>query len=277
MKRALDASVPSVQSEDLRRWLLLEDDVLFRQATITMGVEGLKELATEYLAKEDAGFEAAKTKFALANISFGDAKVAMALLKEALALLEQSGVPTRVEQQLQWQMLSGYAYYLIYGGDATGEQSRIKALMDEAGKNPALRKDPFSIFATEKANTHFFMAGTLPFAFNGGRKLTDDDLCQALTYDFEVCLPLLKQACDQSVGARKEWHDIHRCVCMVVGCSFVNCELFAPCSPMSSHLQFSCLCCCLLSKHNQATARRRTHRNSMLRRMWNGGRAARTS
>jgi hypothetical protein len=69
MKRALDASVPSVQSEDLRRWLLLEDDVLFRQATITMGVEGLKELATEYLATEDAGFEAAKTKFALAITS----------------------------------------------------------------------------------------------------------------------------------------------------------------------------------------------------------------
>jgi hypothetical protein len=199
----------------------------------------------------------------------------MALLKEAIALLEQSGVPTRVEQQLQWQVLSGCAWNLSLGDDATGEQSRIKALMDEAGKNPALRKDPFTIFASEKCNTHFFMTGTLPFAFNGGRRITDDDLYQALTYDFEVCLPLLKQACDQSVGARKEWHDIHRCVCMAVGCSFVNCELFA-CSPMSSHLQFSCLCCCLLSKHNQATVRRRTHRNSMLRRMWNGGRAART-
>ena len=158
MKRALDASVPSVQSEDLRRWLLLEDDVLFRQATITMGVEGLKELATEYLAKEDAGFEAAKTKFALANLSFGDQNIATPLLQEALALLEQSGVPTRVEQQLQWQMLSGYAYHLIWGDDATGEQSRIKALMDEAGKNPALRKDPFTIFATEKCKiTYAFL------------------------------------------------------------------------------------------------------------------------
>jgi hypothetical protein len=228
------------------------------------------------LAKEDAGFEAAKTKFALANLSFGDQNIAIPLLQEALALLEQSGVPTRVEQQLQWQILSGYAWNLSLGDDATGEQSRIKALMDEAGKNPALRKDPFTIFATEKCNTHYFMAGHLPFAYNGGRRITDDDLCQVLTYDFEVILPLLKQACDQSVGARKEWHDIHRCVCTAVGCSFAICELFAPCSPMSSHLQFSCLCCCLLSKHNQTTVRRRTHRNSMLRRRWKGGRAART-
>jgi hypothetical protein len=241
----------------------LEDDVLFRQATITMGVEGLKELATEYLATEDAGFEAAKTKFALANNSFGDAKVAMALIKEALALLEQSGVPTRVEQQLQWQILSGYAFLLLFGDDASGEKTRIKALIEEAGKNPALRKEPFAIFISA-CDTHFFMADFFPFAYNGGRGLTDDDLCQALTYDFEVCLPLLRHARDQSVGARKEWHDIHRCVCMAVGCSFAICELFAPCSPMSSHLQLSCLCCCLLSKHNQATVRRRTHRNSML-------------
>jgi hypothetical protein len=29
MKLALNMSVPAVQSEDLRRWLLLRDDVLF--------------------------------------------------------------------------------------------------------------------------------------------------------------------------------------------------------------------------------------------------------
>jgi hypothetical protein len=37
MKLAIDASVPAVQSEDLRRWLMLEDTVLFRQAMVTMG------------------------------------------------------------------------------------------------------------------------------------------------------------------------------------------------------------------------------------------------
>jgi hypothetical protein len=57
MKLALDASAPMVQSEDLRRWLLLEDDVLFRQATITMGMAGLTVLAREY-TEEEAYFEA---------------------------------------------------------------------------------------------------------------------------------------------------------------------------------------------------------------------------
>jgi hypothetical protein len=246
MKLALDASVQAVQSVDLGRWLLLEDDVLFRQATITLGVEGLKGLATEYLAKEDAGFEAAKTKFALANLSFGDQTIARALLKEALVLLEQSGVPTRVEQQLQWQLLNGYAFFLQFGNDATGEQSRITALMEEAGKNPALRKDAFTIFCTEKANTHYFLSVFFPFAFNGGRRLTDDDVCQTMTYDFEVCLPLVKQGRDQSVGARREWHEIHICACLMVGGSFVICEFFALLLPLSSHLQFSCLYYCSL-------------------------------
>ena len=276
MKLALDASVPAVQSEDLRRWLLLEDDVLFRQATITMGVEGLKGLATEYLAKEDAGFEAAKTKFALANITFGDRSIATALLQEAIVLLEQSGVPTRVEQQLQWQVLTGYAWHLSLGG-ATSEQSRIMALMEEAGKNPALRKDTFTIYITDKCNKFYFMIGMFPFAFNGGRRLTDDDFCQALTYDFEVCLPLLKQARDQSVGARREWYDIHRCLLVVIGIVFTNCEFFAPLLPHVFALSINILYYCSLPKHNQSTARRRTHRNSMPRRTWNGGRAARTS
>ena len=57
MKLALDASAPMMQSEDLRRWLLLEDDVLFRQATMTMGLAGLAALTKEYAAKE-ACFEA---------------------------------------------------------------------------------------------------------------------------------------------------------------------------------------------------------------------------
>jgi hypothetical protein len=227
MKLALDASVASVRSEDLRRWLLLEDDVLFRQATITMGMEGLQELATEYLAKEDAGFEAAKTKFALANLTFGDIKVTMALLQEAVALLAQNGVPTRVEQQLQWQVLSGYAFKLFAFDAATGENARITALMEEAGKNPALRKDPFAIVVTEKANHVSALSGSLPFALNGGRRITDDDLCQAMTYGFENILPLLKQARDQSVGARREWHDFHRCTMTMYSAAYAICELFA--------------------------------------------------
>ena len=48
MKLALDASVQTAQSEDLRRWLLLEDDVLFRQATVTVGLVELAALANEY-------------------------------------------------------------------------------------------------------------------------------------------------------------------------------------------------------------------------------------
>ena len=44
MRHALDPSVPPAQSEQLSRWLLLEDSVLLYQAALTLGKDGLKEL-----------------------------------------------------------------------------------------------------------------------------------------------------------------------------------------------------------------------------------------
>ena len=57
MQRALRASVSVVQNENLRRWALLSDGVLFQQAAITVGADGLKELAAEYIA-QGLNFEA---------------------------------------------------------------------------------------------------------------------------------------------------------------------------------------------------------------------------
>eukprot|EP00935_MAST-01C_sp_MAST-1C-sp1_P002286 g2286.t1 len=63
MRATLDEMACStVQSEDLRRWLLLEDSVLWHQASSVMGPTNLQALANEY---EEQGllFEAAKMRY----------------------------------------------------------------------------------------------------------------------------------------------------------------------------------------------------------------------
>jgi hypothetical protein len=143
MKLALDASVQkTAQSEDMRRWLLLEDDVLFRQATLTVGLVELAALANEY-AEKDSHFEAAKCTFGRA-INTVDGNKICSLYEEALALLEKDGMSTRDAQQLQMDVLERcMMVYMFFR--SSEEHSHAKALLEEAGKNPALRKrDPLA-------------------------------------------------------------------------------------------------------------------------------------
>ena len=60
MKSALDPTVKAIHSEKMRSWLLLEDAVLFSQASITVDREDLEELAVEYVTK-NAYFKAARS------------------------------------------------------------------------------------------------------------------------------------------------------------------------------------------------------------------------
>lgn len=142
MKLALDASVQTAQSEDLRRWLLLEDDVLFRQATLTVGLVELAALANEY-AEKGSHFEAAKCTLGRA-IHTADGNEICSLCEEALALLEKDGMSTRDAQQLQMDVLERCVFHFQFMRSSE-EHLHVKALLDDAGKNPALRKrDPFA-------------------------------------------------------------------------------------------------------------------------------------
>lgn len=142
MKLALDASVQTAQSEDLRRWLLLEDDVLFRQATVTVGLVELAALANEY-AEKGSHFEAAKCTLGRA-IHTADSNESCSLCEEALALLEKDGMSTRDAQQLQMDVLERCVFKYFHHRSSE-EHLHVKALLDDAGKNPALRKlDPLA-------------------------------------------------------------------------------------------------------------------------------------
>jgi hypothetical protein len=118
-------------------------------------------LALEYTTTEGAGFEAAKMKLALEYLNRSNPAFGLVLLKEALSLLEPT---TREAQQLQWDIYNRYAWLVSVGVlNDSKEQVLVKALVDEAGKNPALRTDPFFTFAADKCNYSLFLSGYYPF------------------------------------------------------------------------------------------------------------------
>ena len=95
MRRAILQHQSMVESEHLRKWLLLEDGVLVHQAALAMGKAGLKELGAEYTANGEASFVRAKITFALYMLTnTGNASEQIPLLKQTLQLLEQDPVQT---------------------------------------------------------------------------------------------------------------------------------------------------------------------------------------
>ncbi len=156
MKNTLGALVPA-QSEDMRRWVLSEDDVLCHQASITIGKEGLKRLSADYADKGEH-FKASKATFALAGLMFGDATGVLPLLRQASALLEQINASqrTRESYQLQWSILGKYSW-LASISDSSGEEiSRIKAQQEELGRNPQVRRDPNALYLMVSARRPYF-------------------------------------------------------------------------------------------------------------------------
>ena len=113
MERALDPSVPTVQSEQLRRYLLLEDSVLFQQAALTLGASGLKTLAAEYVAKGE-NWAAAKAKYAEVqaySAAISGSHDILGLMKDAHECLGKSGrLATTEGQQLVGESVSQWAF-----------------------------------------------------------------------------------------------------------------------------------------------------------------------
>jgi hypothetical protein len=122
MKLTLEESMTAVESEDIRRWLQSEDDVLSHQAAITVEKEGLDLLTAEYVLHK-AWLEAAKTRYAMAApgiTALGDYGVCAALCKEALEFLQKSATTTQASQQLEYEVMCRYVWVLTVSG---GEQA----------------------------------------------------------------------------------------------------------------------------------------------------------
>jgi hypothetical protein len=131
------------------------------------------------------------------------------LMVEALALLERDDLPTREAQQLKWEICNRYTFLAtLRGGSAhhkPEEVARINAMTDELGKNTALRKDPLEEVMAG-TGTAIYMVMQYPFAWNGGRVMTDDVIYEGCVYCTTSPLILkANQAVEQAIGARREW------------------------------------------------------------------------
>jgi hypothetical protein len=160
-------------------------------AALVAGEETLKALTTEYAAK-GAYFEAAKTQFALSKQGLVKEACQLNLVKEALAMLKQSDLLTKEAKQFEWAVLSSHQWLTtLYGSDE--EKARIQALVDEAETNSDLRKDPY-VTVINLAVTAMFVMGLFPFAWNEGKKVSNESIHGGISYCQGTTLPLLKQA-----------------------------------------------------------------------------------
>ena len=145
MAKAMEASASPRQSEDLRRWLLVEDAVLFYHASATAGTETLRDLKEEY-GRKGEHYKAAKACFSLFGLSTTDSPQSQStLLKSALALLDQEGSSrTRESLQLEWEMLGKYSWLAAI--TEPEEIPGIEARQVELKESPSVKHDPMVLY-----------------------------------------------------------------------------------------------------------------------------------
>jgi hypothetical protein len=140
MKQSMDPSLPLVENEDLKRWLLVDDEMLVRVAAMAVGNAELELLLEQYKTAED-WIGAAKVARAIGMVSATTSD----RLKHgtaALALLEQAGSDTTMVQQLELDIRSSINFLVRSGPEKTQMTTRIKALM---AQNQLLRVDPLGL------------------------------------------------------------------------------------------------------------------------------------
>ena len=144
MQKSLEDLATPLGSKHLRRWALLEDNVLVLATARTIGVESMQALAAEYV-QQGEHFKAAKTKATLAELTMGDISGAQTLFKEAHALLEKNGpLETRESQQLDVDILNRWHWILILNASEqlTEEAAQVKALQEKTQKYRSIYRDP---------------------------------------------------------------------------------------------------------------------------------------
>jgi hypothetical protein len=201
IKQSMDWSVPVTESEDVMRWLMLSDTVLFRQTALAVGEEALEVLAAHFTDKSQ-WVEAAKARWA---IYFVSSSPSLAMMDEVIELLEKCG-PTRTSGALQLELdvISSWNYS-IQPKYATGSAARTQlgARMAGLGRNPLVRSSPWTRILGEFYPKLCVMTGLIVMPWEGGKRVTGDSVFKVTTMYCNQAVPLMQSACDTAVGARK--------------------------------------------------------------------------
>jgi hypothetical protein len=201
VKQSMDPSVPLVENEDLRRWLLLGDEAVTRAAAAAAGEAELELLVAQYSAGEE-WFEAAKVSQAVIMVSASTVD-RLRHGRAALDFLQQVVSATTQTQQLELDLRSSLGFMLSNkGGERKRNAGRIEELMKH---NNSLRVDPLALLLTSVTTRVWALCGAYPALWDAGKVATEETAQEGVQFSIRKSLPLCTKAAEESVGARKEY------------------------------------------------------------------------
>jgi hypothetical protein len=201
IKQSMDQSVPVTDNEDVARWMMLNDTVLFHQTALAVGEEALKALVAHFTDRSQQ-LEAAKAQWA---IYFVSSSPSLAMMDEVMELLEKCG-PVRTSGALQLELdVIGSFSYSLQPKFSTGSaaRARLGARIAELGQNPLVRTNPWKLVIGGSYPRTAVMLGVVPFPWEGGKRVTGDTVFKGASLWYNETMPLMQSACDAAVGARK--------------------------------------------------------------------------
>jgi hypothetical protein len=201
IKQSMDRSVPVTENEDVMRWMMVNDTVLFRQTALAVGEEELEALVAHFSGRSQ-WLEAAKARWA---VYFVSSSPSLVMMDEVMELLEKFG-PTRTSGALQLELdvISSYNYN-TQRKFTTGSAARTQlgTRIAELGQNPLVRTEPYNLAIGGLYPKLAVMSGIVPFPWEGGKRVDGDSVFKGMSLWYDQATPLMQSACDTSVGARK--------------------------------------------------------------------------
>ena len=114
---------------------------------------------------------------------------------------------------------------MLSGNDAQEELARVTALLEEAGKNTALRREPIETLFAESTNKIIGLTGIYPAALDGGRIVTGVDFHECMVYWFNLSMPVMKLEIQQTIGrACKEYWTNQKNLLVIWGLHYPLCN-----------------------------------------------------
>jgi hypothetical protein len=212
IKQSMDRSVPVTENEDVARWIMLNDTVLFQQTSLAVGEEALEALVAHFVDTSQ-WVEAAKARWA---VYFVSSSPSLAMMDEVIELLEKCG-PTRTSGALQLELdVLGSFTYNHQPKFTTGSAARAQlgVRIAELGQNPLVRTKPWTLVLGGIYPKAAMLVGGTHLAWEGGKRVDGDSILKGVSLWYNEARPLMQSACDTSVGARK--------VMWILPCAFCN-------------------------------------------------------
>jgi hypothetical protein len=217
VKQSIDPSLLLVENEDLKRWLLLDDEMLMRAAAVAVGQADLESLLAHYKAAEE-WVAAAKVTRGIGAVSAARSdRVKHA--RAALVLLEQAGSESIEAQQLELDIRGSLQYLMAHGPEKKQNGARMQALM---AQNKSLEVDSLGLYFVLVWPRLLALFGAQPKLWDAGKIATQDTVREGLRLQINEGVALYAKAAEECVGARKE--------CIRLGYELLaGCIQFMPC------------------------------------------------